>query len=268
MEDFGYKKTGGNIKLSKVVKKSLMLAATIFSLCLFLYITITAYHYVYSVDEKNIKIIKSPSNSLKVFAKHKEINDSFDQAIYRDILENKNVDDLEKSKIVKSPEPIKPKPQEDIIEINSQEDVKEIIEVSKLIKDESLPKDDDKKIIVFNEKKSDSINKVLDDGGTGRKRSEEKSTLASKKNKRVIRVQVAALTSMKSAEMSWDKLKRLYPNLFYDRNYIIQKVDLGSRGIFYRLQIGDFYNQIKAEEFCKEYITKANKSNADCIMVE
>jgi hypothetical protein len=45
-------------------------------------------------------------------------------------------------------------------------------------------------------------------------------------------------------------------------------VSLGKRGIFYRLQIGEFFNQIEAEEFCGKYVAQTKKSRADCIVVE
>lgn len=264
MEDFGYKKTTTNIKLSSMVKRSLLFGAAIFSLGLFLYITITAYHYVYSIDEKNIKIIKASEGPIKVFAKHKVINDNFDQAIYRDILENKKIDEIKESKIVKSPEPSKPNPEE-AVKVTK---IDKKVEVKPQEKMEIPEKKEESKIIVFNNEKSDEVKKVLNDKNSTRRSNTSRTNKNLDGNKRIIRVQVAALTSIKSAESSWDKLKRLYPDLFYDRNSIIQKVDLGQRGIFYRLQIGNFYDQIQAEEFCKKYITKANKSNADCIMVE
>jgi hypothetical protein len=84
----------------------------------------------------------------------------------------------------------------------------------------------------------------------------------------MVRVQVAAMTSKEAAQDNWKKLNRLYPDLFGDFKPFIEKVDLGKRGIFYRLQVGNFFNQVEAEEFCSRYVAKAQKSRADCIVVE
>jgi hypothetical protein len=82
------------------------------------------------------------------------------------------------------------------------------------------------------------------------------------------RVQLAALKSKDSAYQYWSSLRKVHPKLFFQLKYFIQRADLGKRGIFYRLQIGDFRNQIKAEEFCIKFIAKTRKSRSDCIIVE
>jgi hypothetical protein len=86
--------------------------------------------------------------------------------------------------------------------------------------------------------------------------------------KKIVRVQIAAMSSREIAEDQWKKLLRINPDLFVNLRSIIQKVDLGKRGIFYRLQIGDFFNQIEAESFCQKYISQTQKTRADCIVVE
>ena len=86
--------------------------------------------------------------------------------------------------------------------------------------------------------------------------------------RKIIRVQIAAMSSREMAEDQWKKLLRMNPDLFVNLRNVIQKVDLGKRGIFYRLQIGEFFNQIEAENFCQKYITQIQKTRADCIVVE
>ena len=76
------------------------------------------------------------------------------------------------------------------------------------------------------------------------------------------------MSSREMAEDQWKKLLRMNPDLFVNLRNVIQKVDLGKRGIFYRLQIGEFFNQIEAENFCQKYITQIQKTRADCIVVE
>ncbi len=109
MEDFGYQKISKNIGLSKFIKKSMMIGATLFSIGCFLYITISAYHYVHNIDEKNIKIIKSPINPIKVFAKHKKVASKDNKVIYQDILENKKLIILKNLELLKSSQLQNPK---------------------------------------------------------------------------------------------------------------------------------------------------------------
>jgi cell division septation protein DedD len=95
-----------------------------------------------------------------------------------------------------------------------------------------------------------------------------KPTPVSPNKKRQIRVQVAAMTSKDAAQDAWKKIHHLHTDLFSGLKPVIEEVDLGKRGIFYRLQIGNFFNQIEAEEFCGKYVAKTKKNKSDCIIVE
>ena len=83
-----------------------------------------------------------------------------------------------------------------------------------------------------------------------------------------IRVQISAMSSKENCEEYWKKISRLHPEIFSGTKYFIEEVDLGRRGIFFRLQIGEFFNQIDAEEFCTRFVSKAQKTRSDCIVVE
>jgi hypothetical protein len=76
------------------------------------------------------------------------------------------------------------------------------------------------------------------------------------------------MSSKEGCEEYFKKLNRLYPNIFSRTKYYIEQADLGKRGIFYRLQIGDFFNQVDAEEFCAGFISQTQKSRSECIIVE
>ena len=76
------------------------------------------------------------------------------------------------------------------------------------------------------------------------------------------------MSSKENCEEHWKKLSRLYPKVFSGTKYFIEEADLGRRGVFYRLQIGDFFNQIDAEEFCTRFVSQAQKTRSDCIVVE
>lgn len=61
------------------------------------------------------------------------------------------------------------------------------------------------------------------------------------------------LTSQKSetdAQASYRALQSKYPNVLGDRQPVIRRADLGSKGIYYRAQIGPFTTADQANEFC------------------
>ena len=82
------------------------------------------------------------------------------------------------------------------------------------------------------------------------------------------RVQIAALTSRVGALNYWNAMSGKYPNLFAGLNNFINRADLGEKGTFYRLQIGEFKDQNAAESFCQKFISQTGKTKADCIIVE
>jgi len=76
-------------------------------------------------------------------------------------------------------------------------------------------------------------------------------------------VQVAALRSRSEAETMWNNLKGkmggiLTANHFSD----IKRVDLGSRGIYYRLRVSGLANKTSANQLCQ----KLKAAKQDCIV--
>lgn len=86
--------------------------------------------------------------------------------------------------------------------------------------------------------------------------------------KKYSRVQLAALKSEDLADQYWSNIKKDNPSLVSGLKNFVQKVDLGKRGVFYRLQIGNFKDQLDAEDFCIKYIAKTKAKKSDCIIVE
>jgi len=250
-------KKNNNIRLSRLIKKLFLLSVVFISLSCFIYITILSYSYFYKKNDNEITIIKAPSDPIKIFAKYQKPKKTFDQMVYSDIFEN-NKNQEKTDTIISNPEPKKPPP----IQKSDNNSIKEYNKKApkKEIKKPLDIKNNDQ-IIIFDQEDGakKQVNNVFE--------SRELKDL-SRKNRRKIRVQIAALTSKESADISWKKLNRLYTNLFFGLNYYVNKVDLGKRGVFYRLQVGDFFNQIRAEEFCKKYIAQSGKTSADCIIVE
>ena len=77
-------------------------------------------------------------------------------------------------------------------------------------------------------------------------------------------VQLASLNSERSANDAWSRMQRKHPNLLGDLTMSVQKADLGSRGIFYRLQTGPFPNRATAEDMCLQL----RSQRLDCLVVK
>ncbi len=275
MEDFGYVKDENKKDLSRLSRKIALSCATLFSISCFIYITINAYYYVYE-EETNIETIKSPEGPIKVIEEDEvaipgegpHINNS----IYEDIFGNKK-ESLAKAvpKIRISPQPaIPPKNVDNVINEN-------VPNFNNTDKETETQKQGRKQvaqpIIVFNDKpretngSQDFLTKgKTDQRNTNRKLSDQNLDKSKNDKRRFVRVQIAALTSKKSADDYWNKINN--SQLFSGLKPLTEEVNLGKKGIFYRLQIGNFSDQIEAENFCKRYTLQLHKNKADCIVVE
>lgn len=261
MEDFGYQKNSDqNGPFSDLTKRSFMVVAALVSLAAFIYITVSAYYYVYQDgNNSEVETIKSPEGPIKVIEEEMTAEEGgnsmqIDHKIYEDIFGNKkNNERQENTKVRNAPEPaLPPKMQPTPAVIASTN---------------AVVKKDDQKIVVYseNQKPAETPKDLL----THEKRDNTAAPAPKPQSKKlVVKVQVAAMTSEEAAAENWKRLNRLYPGLFSGLKSYVEKVDLGKKGVFYRLQIGNFYNQVDAEEFCNRYVAQSHKSRADCIVVE
>ena len=80
----------------------------------------------------------------------------------------------------------------------------------------------------------------------------------------VFRVQLAALHSRADAEAEWRRLKRANGDLLGALHAEIMRVDLGDRGVFYRLRAGPLASAAKASALCSRL--KAHK--LDCFVIK
>lgn len=248
MEDFGYKKTDDKTEVPGVAKRVLLGFATLFSIAIFIYITISAYYFVHQDKNSDIETIHSPEGPIKVVEKEQENEIQVDHNIYEDIfgskksaLKNKNV------KIRANVEPALPHKEESLVKKEKNEE----------------------KILVYSSEKKEPNKQVLTQNVDSEKRDNTAPAPKQKNTeKRIVRVQIAAMSSNEAAKQQWTKLNNSYSSLFSDLKPYVEKVDLGKRGIFYRLQIGNFPDQISAEKFCNRYVAQTQKSSADCIIVE
>lgn len=63
------------------------------------------------------------------------------------------------------------------------------------------------------------------------------------------KIQLGAYGAEKEAAAAFSKLQKKFPVLA-DRNPIIVRADLGSKGVFYRLRVGGFADAAEAKSFC------------------
>lgn len=287
MEDFGYIKDEKKKDLPLLTKKIALSCATLFSISCFIYITINAYYYVYEGKNENVETIKSPEGPIKVIeedavaieGESPKINDS----IYEDIFGAKK-ESLVKpnSRIRISPEPALPPKNladekiigESVPDINVAEnsnDKEKVVEPHKPTKKrDSKPQ----QLLVYSDQTADNTNTqdLLTKGkaepkSPTKKLSDQKLDKPKDNKRRYVRVQVAALTSKKSADEYWRKISK-NSDLVSGLKPFTEEVDLGKKGVFFRLQIGNFSDQVEADDFCKKYTLQMHKSKADCIVVE
>ncbi len=77
-------------------------------------------------------------------------------------------------------------------------------------------------------------------------------------------VQLAALRGRDGTRPAWTRLQRAHPMLLGDKDLTVQEVDLGERGIFYRVQAGFFPDRAGAGALCRAL--KARQQ--DCLVVK
>ena len=78
----------------------------------------------------------------------------------------------------------------------------------------------------------------------------------------IIMVQLAAVKSESRAVEEWTRLKSRNDQLLGDMNLILQRVELGERGVFFRMQTGPFPNRTTAQDMCRQL----KAADMDCIV--
>jgi len=264
MEDFGYLREEKK-KFPELLRKIFLVSATLLSIICFIYITFTAYDFVYNNQNKNIETIKSPEDPIKVTSKslaEKDETKKINSSIYDDIF-GSTLEPTAKviPKVHLAPEPAFPPKKEKVDVITQELEPNTRTQVAR-------SNTYDKRIVVYTDQPetSDNSKDLLTKGITQTNNTATANKRTSTRG--LINVQIAALTSRNSVDNYWRELNRLNPALFSGLKLYTQTVDLGKRGVFYRVQIGNFSDQIEAEEFCNRYISKSKKSRADCIVVE
>lgn len=82
------------------------------------------------------------------------------------------------------------------------------------------------------------------------------------------KVQLIALRNREQAIDYINLTKKLYGELLKNLNIFILEADLEEKGIFYRVQVGNFSEKSNANNFCSEYLKRSNKNLTNCIIVK
>ncbi|MBN8828586.1 MAG: SPOR domain-containing protein [Sphingobacteriia bacterium] len=77
-------------------------------------------------------------------------------------------------------------------------------------------------------------------------------------------IQVGSFKSEPDAIKTWKDYNKKYSNIIGTNGYYIEKKDLGSKGVFYRLQIGPVSSESQARLMCQKLIS----CNKQCILVK
>lgn len=271
MEDFSFKiyELKENKNYRKIAKIVLIGIACLFVLLIFIKIFKVIFSNNTQETQDGIVLIKAQNNSIKRTPDEKGgLNiENLDISVY-DVIDDNEKDGVEPT--------IKKTPQDIRIKDN------EIFETEKLSDQDLLTNKIDEisqndKITVRNNNSNANIKinteqEIASTNLNELKKLGNNSLIKNLKNKKYmkpgVRVQLLALKSRQSVENYWNELTTKYRNLFSDKTYYIEKVDLKEATTIYRLQVGMFKNADTANAFCQEYIKITNKDKVDCIVVK
>jgi cell division septation protein DedD len=78
------------------------------------------------------------------------------------------------------------------------------------------------------------------------------------------RLQIAAVRSPAAAKQEWERLRRLHSDVLGNLGFAMERVDLGARGVFYRIQAGPVADAAQAEHDCNEL----KQRGVGCLLVK
>ncbi len=78
-----------------------------------------------------------------------------------------------------------------------------------------------------------------------------------------VTVQLAAFRTRANAERGWQRLRAAHPAQLGDRALIMREIDLGDRGIYFRVRTGPFSDVAAAKAFC----SLLRSRDQDCVVI-
>lgn len=130
--------------------------------------------------------------------------------------------------------------------------------------------------IINNEKKApkekvvvdQSIKTVIINEDDNNKNNDKITTIQETENDRsYFKTQLVALKNKQQAHNFIEATKKQCGGLLKNLNIFIFEIDLGEKGIFYRVQVGNFNTRADALRFCNEYLKITTGDLTNCMVV-
>jgi hypothetical protein len=269
-------------KVSSALMVSLIALSILISIIIILKITFLTFE-TKKIDLETVPLIKSEVSAIKVKVNNDKNNiEESSQLTLYNIIENKkdnaNMPVLQEEKknfenIIENTYNIIDDQQllaDKINEINN-DIFNDVIEIKPIQTEEKsvVPSKNNKKNEKVEQKvnvnivKNDNIDKLNNKSlANNIKKHKDRKPIGGAK------IQLVAMKNRDSLIKYWEDISKKYNNLFIDKDYYIEKVNIKNVGDMYRLQIGTFSSEELANNFCVDYIKKTNKSKLDCILVK
>jgi cell division septation protein DedD len=78
-----------------------------------------------------------------------------------------------------------------------------------------------------------------------------------------LRLQLASVPNEADVDGEWKRLKKRIGAPLADQELHVERADLGTKGVFYRLQIGPFSDRAAAQAACQDI----KAAGGDCLLV-
>lgn len=226
-----------NVKHNFFDRKRILFLLTFIAVLIFLFVLFKSYKVAITSNNPDaLPIIKSGIGEIKVKAENNEIGKVEQNSFYDDLSddnENINISILENDSTNLAGYAPELESKVNDLNINS--------------KDSTI---DNKKISI-----QDNLN-------------HKENYLNKKDNDNYFKVQLIALKNREQAVDYINLTKKLYGELLKNLNIFISEADLEEKGIFYRVQVGNFLEKSSANDFCSEYLKRSNNNLTNCIVVK
>ena len=237
-----------------MIKKNIaLLNITISLVFVFSFILVRSYKVAEVKRRPDIlPLIRNKTNVIKVKTEQTVPNVKEGSTFYNDIEgSEENVSDIKISKTVE----IKENYNE---ELKSKSDLNNIIGENIDISDNNVELDKNIKNVTINNEENGSLEQIAADG------KEEVSS----QYDAFYKVQLIALKDKQQAELYADSIRKIYKDMLTSLNVYLLDVNLGEKGILYRVRIGYFKDKKTAEEFCEKFSKKNTNFSKTCIVVK
>jgi len=232
---------------------ALIVGAVVTFIC-FIFIVIASYRFVNTKPlPTDVPLIRAKTHKIKIIPKNQKKSNinNLDIEIYNNISNDSPELSEKELLVVKSSEKLV---NEEGIDLEKK--INEISDEGMSIAQNNIKKKEQKDVL-YQKLEKDLNNKML-----------IKNIKEGKALKPSIKVQLAALKSKSAAVAYWKNIQKKDPSFFNNKFVFFEKIDLKQKGVFYRLQVGNFNNVIEAKDFCKQYTSSSEKRSSDCIIIK